>query len=268
MNDVPGICHAPGRSESPKPRFSVVVPALFEAASICRTLDAVRAAALRAGVRVEVVVADGDPEGSTLAALAQCGADGEARGDGGFTLRGLGAPRGRALQMNAGASAACGEILVFLHADTLLPEEAFSAVEEALARGARAGAFALDIDSKRPSLRLVAAVATLRGRLFGLPYGDQACFLRREDFARLGGFAELPLMEDVEFARRLSRAGMRPRILPCAVLTSARRWERQGALWCTLRNWLLVALYSLGVPPARLARFYGAMGGNTGEKRS
>lgn len=244
----------------PAPRFSVVVPALDEVRGIGTALDALGRAALFAGAVVEVVVADGDPAGSTLAALPRAVA-------GLAQVRGLTAPRGRARQMNAGAAEARGEILVFLHADTLLPEGAFVAIEAALADGARAGAFALSIDSPRRGLALIAAVATLRSRVFGLPYGDQAVFLGRGDFVRLGGFADLPLMEDVDLALRLRRAGMTPRTLRLAVRTSPRRWQRQGALYCTLRNWALLGLWLLGVPASCLARHYRPLAGQEEDDR-
>ncbi len=249
--------------EAPAPRFSLVTPVLREAAGIGRTLAAAGRAALLAGARVEALVVDGDPAGSTLAALPAVPPPGLA------ALRGLAAPCGRARQMNAGAAQARGDILLFLHADALLPEDAFAAIEAALARGARAGAFSLAVESSRrsPALTLIAAAATLRSRLFGLPYGDQALFLPRAEFQRLGGFADLPLMEDVDMALRLARAGLRPRILRQAVRASARRWEREGAVRCTLRNWALLALWSLGVPARRLARFYGPASGSGGDGR-
>ncbi len=241
----------------PRPSFSIVVPALGEAEGIGAALAAAGRAAMSAGAVVEAVVADGDPAGSTLAAMGEPPA-------GLSSVRGLLAPRGRARQMNAGAAAASGDILLFLHADTQLPEDAFAAVAGVLGNGARAGAFSLRIDSSRKSLALIAAVATLRSRVFGLPFGDQALFMSRAAFDRLGGFADLPLMEDVDMAVRLGRAGMRPRILPQAVLTSPRRWERRGPLFCTLRNWALLTLWGLGVPAGRLAGFYRPM--NNGQE--
>lgn len=242
----------------PRPRFSVIMPVLGEAAGIGATLDAVGRAARAAGALVEVVIADGDPRGSTLAGLG-------APPGGLAEVRGIVASRGRARQMNAGAAEARGDIFLFLHADTVLPVDAFSAIEDALARETAAGAFALSIDSPRRSLACIAAMANLRSRLLGLPFGDQAFFLPRQAFERLGGFADLPLMEDVDLVLRLRRAGHRPRILPQAVRTSARRWEKQGAVFCTLRNWSLLALWSLGVPAGSLARFYRPMGSRNGD---
>lgn len=248
------------RAKDLAPRLSVVIPALGEAASIGRTVSSVALAAAYAGIAAEVVVADAEPGdgGSTLSALDRLDPAARSRLAG---VRGLRAPQGRARQMNAGASVARGEILLFLHADTRLPETALATAARLVDNGARAGAFGLAIDSPRVSIRLIARAATLRARYLGLPYGDQGLFLRRDLFEGLGGFADLPLMEDVEFVRRLARNGVRPVVARESVVTSARRFERLGPLACTLRNWTLLSLYLLGAPPARLARFYRPMGG-------
>jgi rSAM/selenodomain-associated transferase 2 len=159
--------------------------------------------------------------------------------------------------MNAGAALSGGKTLVFLHADTLLPGHWQEMAETALRESAIVGgAFDLAIDSERFSLKVIAAAASLRSRITRIPYGDQAIFVRREYFQRIGGFRELPLMEDVDLMRRIRQQGNRITILPAKALTSARRWEEEGALFCTLRNWLLITLYVMGVSPERLARFY------------
>lgn len=142
------------------PRVSVIVPALSEGARINALVDHLRVVGY--GTPLEIVIVDGDPDGSTLAALDRTG------------VLGLTAPRGRARQQNAGAAAASGDILLFLHADTRLPAGAFADVAAALAGRTRAGAFSLSIRSRHPWLRLVAAGANLRSRLFGLPYGDHS----------------------------------------------------------------------------------------------
>ena len=248
------------RAKDPIPRLSVVIPALGEAATVCRAVSSVALAAACADMVAEVVVADAEPGdgGSPLSALDRLDPAARSRLAG---VRGLRAPQGRARQMNAGAAAARGEILLFLHADTRLPETALATAARLLDNGARAGAFGLEIDSPRASIRFIARMATLRARFLGLPFGDQGLFLRRDLFENLGGFADLPLMEDVEFVRRLARNGARPVVARENVVTSARRFERLGPLACTLRNWTLLSLYLLGAPPARLARFYRPMGG-------
>jgi len=227
------------------PRVSVIVPVLAEGARINALVDHLRVVGY--GTSLEILVVDGDPAGSTLAALDRTG------------IVTLTAPRGRASQQNAGAAAASGDILAFLHADTRLPAGALTAITRALATGAHAGAFSLSIRSRSPWLRLVAAGANLRSRLFGLPYGDQAFFFRRDLFDALGGFPELPIMEDVALMRALARTGERPVILPERVSTSARRWQAEGLLRTTARNLALLVRYLCGVPADRLAKCYPAM---------
>jgi hypothetical protein len=119
-----------------------------------------------------------------------------------------------------------------------------------------AGAFDLGIRSGRPVFRLIETAASLRSRITRVPYGDQAIFIRKDYFHATEGFREIPLMEDVELMRRIRKAGDRISIIPERVRTSPRRWEKEGVLFCTLRNWTLITLYFLGVPPEKLARFY------------
>jgi rSAM/selenodomain-associated transferase 2 len=165
--------------------------------------------------------------------------------------------KGRGRQMNAGASAARGETLIFLHADTTLPDNALEKISRALENQDHVGgAFDLKIDSDRLFLRYVAARASLRSRCNRIPYGDQAIFIRKEYFDQVGGFREIPLMEDVDLMRRIKKDGRKIYILPDKVTTSARRWESDGAFYTTLRNQVIVALYYLGVSPCRLAKYY------------
>jgi len=194
-------------------------------------------------------VVDGDPEGRTLAALDLNLATPVASG------------KGRARQMNAGAALAQGDMLLFLHADTRLPVEAFQLIHSALVgQTVCGGAFSLSIqpEAGQPSrgLRFIAWAANLRSRVTRAPYGDQAIFIRRDCFVPLGGFSDIPLMEDLEFMTRLRRRGLPIAILRARVATSARRWEKEGLLRCTARNLLLRALYHLGVPARHLAGFY------------
>ena len=159
--------------------------------------------------------------------------------------------RGRALQMNAGARAASGDALVFLHADTRLPPDADRLVQGALARAAW-GRFDVRIDDRHPLLAIVARAMNLRSRLTGIATGDQAIFVRRDAFA---GFPELPLMEDIAFSREMRRRSP-PACLRERVTTSGRRWERGGVLRTICLMWRLRLLYALGVPAERLARDY------------
>jgi rSAM/selenodomain-associated transferase 2 len=220
-------------------KITFVVPVLNEAEGIVRALQAL--APLR-GRGHEVIVVDGGSEDAT-AELARPLAD-----------RVLTAPRGRALQMNAGARAARGTFLLFLHADVRLPEGADRMVGNAL--GERGwGRFDVSLDSPRALLALVGAMMNLRSRFTGIATGDQALFVRRDVFDSAGGYAEIPLMEDIELSARLRRFG-RPACLQARVRVSARRWEAHGALRTVALMWRLRLAYFLGADPARLAERY------------
>jgi len=171
-------------------------------------------------------------------------------------VRLLASRRGRAAQMNAGARVACGDVLLFLHADTRLPDGALAAVEAAIGEpGVVAGRFDVRFDNARPVFRLIAWCMNQRSRWSGISTGDQAIFVSREAFETLGGYPEMPLMEDVELCRRLKRRG-RIAALRLRVTTSARKWEREGALRTILLMWILRLLHVAGVAPARLHRWY------------
>lgn len=239
------IADAPSQAAVPRralkrqcPEISVLVPALNEEHQVAR---AIRSATSVMGV--QVVVADGGRVDATATVARALGA------------LVVSSSAGRALQMNTAAAAARGRILVFLHADTRLPVGFDQVVRDVLDRpGVVAGAFRLSIDARGVSRRVTGALANLRSRYLQLPYGDQAIFLRAKTFHRLGGFPEIPVMEDYELVRRLRRLG-RVEIGPTAVRTSARRWLSQG-LWRTA--WihpLSIAGYHLGVSPHRIARW-------------
>jgi rSAM/selenodomain-associated transferase 2 len=216
-------------------RFSVVIPTLDEAATVAGAVAAARAAL----TDPEVIVADaGSGDGTAEAAVAA--------GARVLLARGV-----RAEAMNAGAAAASGDVLVFLHADTHLPAGAGAAIATALA-GAGAGAFRIAFDRPRP---LVERVVNARSRLLKIVYGDQALFVSRAAFERVGGYRPLPIMEDRDLATRLRRSvGLV--IVPLAVTTSARRHQSDGHARALARNWLIQLLYTLRVPPERLARMY------------
>jgi len=168
----------------------------------------------------------------------------------------LDSPRGRARQMNTGARAARGDVLLFLHADTRLPPGARAAILDALADPrVVAGRFDVQFDNPRPVFHMIAALMNLRSRLSGISTGDQAIFVRRLVFERLGGYADIPLMEDIELTRRLKRAG-RLAALRQRVTTAARKWEREGVVRTIVLMWTLRLLYAGGVSPARLHRWY------------
>jgi rSAM/selenodomain-associated transferase 2 len=222
-------------------RVSIVMPALNEAASIEAALTAL-APYRQHGA--EVVVADGGSADATME-LAKPLAD-----------KVLSAPRGRASQMNAGAGVAVGDILLFLHADTRLPADADRLVLDGLARSARQwGRFDVRIE-EGGLLRLVALTMNLRSRLTGIATGDQAMFVTRAAFERVGGFPAIALMEDVALSARLKRLS-RPLCLAARVTASGRRWHKHGLLRTILLMWRLRLRYFLGADPARLARDYG-----------
>ncbi len=220
-------------------RVSVIVPALNESEQIERSLRC-----LIEGGPHEIIVVDGGSRDGTAAIAARAGA------------RVVDSPRGRARQMNAGAALATGNVLLFAHADTGLPKNWISTVQRTLrSRGVVAGAFEFRIADDFAGKGVVERFTNLRSRLFQNPYGDQTLFLRRTLFEELGGFADLPLMEDYELNQRLRKYG---RIVTVreAALTSGRRWKRLGVFRTTLTNTLIVAGYRLGVSPEKLAQFY------------
>lgn len=225
------------------PRISVIVPVFNEEARIAAQLVALRALA---GLH-EIIVADGGSTDRTCQLVAAAG-----------WARLVSAPQGRAAQMNAGARVASGDVLLFLHADVTLPDDAVSLILGALSNPSLvAGAFRTHTVAEGPP-RWVARwlrLADLRSRYTGLPYGDQALFVRREVFQRLGGFPAQPLFEDLEISRRLRKIG-RICTVPASVRVSGRRFMARPFYYAILMN-LLPALYRIGVPPARLARAYG-----------
>jgi rSAM/selenodomain-associated transferase 2 len=217
-------------------KLSVIIPALNEAPRIGVLLAEL--APLR-GRGHEVIVVDGGSSDDTARLAA------------GHCDRVVCAPRGRALQMNAGAACAKGEGLVFLHADTRLPEDADRLVEAAL-QGHLWGRFDVEIEARHRLLKLVAVAMNARSRLSGIATGDQAIFVRRDAF---DGFPEIALMEDVAFSRRMKRRGA-PACLRSRVRTSGRRWEARGVVRTIVLMWRLRLLYFLGARPERLARLY------------
>jgi rSAM/selenodomain-associated transferase 2 len=218
-------------------RLTIVIPVLNEARGIGGALQAL--APLRRRGHEVIVVDGGSDDGTAELAAPLCD-------------RLLYAPRGRATQMNAGARAAAGDALVFLHADTRLPADADLLVAQALeCRGW--GRFDVAIDGRHRLLRLIGCAMNLRSRLSGIATGDQAIFVRRGEFP---GFPEIRLMEDLAFSRAMKRRCGRPACVAHKVRTSGRRWESRGVLRTILLMWRLRLLYALGVAPERLARLY------------
>jgi rSAM/selenodomain-associated transferase 2 len=217
-------------------RLSVVVPALNEAAGIRAALEAL--APLRARGHEVIVVDGGSDDGTPRLAAGLCD-------------QVLSAPRGRALQMNAGARAAHGDALLFLHADTRLPPGADELINESLRRSIW-GRFDVKIEGRHRLLGIVGCAMNLRSRITGIATGDQAIFVRRAAFC---GFPEIALMEDIAFSKAMKRRA-RPACLRASVLTSGRRWESRGVLRTIVLMWSLRLLYFLGARPERLVRLY------------
>jgi rSAM/selenodomain-associated transferase 2 len=222
-------------------RLSIVIPALNEAAAIAATLEPLQP--LRAQGHEILVVDGGSADGTVECARPLCD-------------RVLTAPRGRAAQMNAGTAVARGDVLWFLHADTRADAAAVAALLAALADPRCAwGRFDVRLSGSRPLLRIVERLMNLRSRWTGIATGDQGLFVRRAAFERVGGFPEIPLMEDIALSRLLKRQAA-PTCLRARLLTSSRRWEQHGVLRTILLMWRLRFGYWRGVPPERLAVQY------------
>ena len=220
-------------------RVSVVVPILNEERTIARALEA-----LLPLKPDELFVVDGGSSDGTRETCRR------------FGVEILTAPRGRAAQMNYGAGQATGDVLLFLHADTRLPPSAFSDMRNALGEPRCVGGrFDVQLDGDHWMLRVIGAMISLRSRLSKVGTGDQGIFVRREVFQRMGGFPEIPLMEDIAFCRALKRLGA-VACLRSKVITSARRWQLDGVWRTIFRMWTLKSLYLLGVSPHRLKQFY------------
>ncbi len=220
-------------------KVTIIIPTLNEADRLPGTL-----ASVGRPDDVEIIVADGGSTDATLRIARQGG------------VRIVSSRPGRAFQMNRAAGRARGRFLLFLHADTRLPERHLAEIETILTRpGTAAGAFRFQIDAPGWGFRLIEIGTNLRARLLGTPYGDQGLFLRASTLRRVGGYREIPIMEDFELVRRLARSG-RIVISQLAAPTSARRWKHRGLVRTTILNWTIVLAYWCGVSPNRLARWY------------
>ncbi len=220
-----------------RPGLAIVIPTLDEELELPTTLPR----ALATGD--EVCVSDGGSSDATVDVARSLGA------------RVVTGPAGRGSQLNRGAHATQSDVLLFLHADTRLPDGAAGLVRDAITGGAVGGGFRIRYDPEPGLLRYGLRLSTMRNRVTGCPPGDQAQFVRREAFEALGGFRDWPILEDMDFIRRLKRFG-RLTIIDDPVITSARRFLKQGTVRICVTNWLIWALYLAGVSPSRLARLY------------
>jgi rSAM/selenodomain-associated transferase 2 len=223
--------------------ISIIIPTLNEARTIAATLAALQSMRARGA---EIIVVDGGSNDGTASICAR------------HADRTLQSPRGRALQMNTGAHAATGEVLLFLHADSLPPEDADLLILKARTSSKQVwGRFDVNITGANPMFRLIAGMMNLRSRLSGIATGDQGIFITRSAFDAAGGFPNIPLMEDIALSKTLKRVSS-PICLSSRITTSGRRWEKYGVLPTIVLMWRLRAAYFFGADPAQLAaRYYG-----------
>ena len=230
-------------------RVAAILPILNEASHLDDTL----AALLELHHFDEIIVVDGGSTDASVEIVCKFMSSGEPDEHAVPLL--IQSPRGRALQMHAGAQAAKADVLLFLHADSVLPPGAADDIREAISQGNSWGHFDVRLSGRHFLFRVIERLMNWRSRVTGIATGDQAIFVRRDVYLMLGGYAPLALMEDIEFSTRLKWVGQ-PACLPAPVLASSRRWEKNGIIRTILLMWTLRFLYWLGVSPARLARWY------------
>lgn len=219
--------------------ISIIIPVLNEVGTIAQTISTAQTAK-----NIEIIVVDGGSNDGTIE-LIKC-----------LNIQIISSLPGRAIQMNCGAKIATGKILLFLHGDTLLPSNFDRMLEEILVKPKIiAGAFELSIRGTTKCLRIVEKMVNWRSRYLQMPYGDQGLFLAAKTFQEIGGFPEIPIMEDFELIRQLKKRGQ-IEIVPTPVFTSGRRWQKLGILKTTFINQIVIIAYLLGISPKRLARWY------------
>ncbi|MFH1282711.1 MAG: TIGR04283 family arsenosugar biosynthesis glycosyltransferase [bacterium] len=222
--------------------LSIIIPVLDEANIINETIKHIINTFTHN--EYEIIIVDGGSNANTLNKISIKGVT---------TLR---SEASRAIQMNQGAQNAKGEILLFLHADTMLPKMASNKISQTISDGCVAGAFNLGFDVSHPWLNLIAFITSIRSRITRIPYGDQAIFVAKDFFKKIGGYKKIPLMEDVELMKSIKRSGGRIKILKESVVTSSRRWTAKGMLKTTALNNLIRTLYLFGVSAEKLKKIY------------
>lgn len=223
--------------------ISIIVPVFNESQIINSTIDYLYN--LDFAGDFEIIVVDGNPAGTTINTITNA------------DVKKIIGKKGRGSQMNQGAAVANGDVLLFLHTDTLLSHDALDQIIAATEQhDIVGGAFDLGIQSEKNIYRLIEQTASMRSRLTRIPYGDQAVFLKKRFFDQIGGFRDIPIMEDVELMQRVKKTGKKIKFIARKVQTSSRRWENEGIAYCTLRNWTLITLFLLGVSPEKLKKFY------------
>ena len=219
-------------------KISIIIPVLNEAKILERTLFELQS---ELGDH-ELIIVDGGSTDRSVPIAERYG-------------KVVASARGRAKQLNTGAAAASGDILVFLHADIWLESGALAAVETALRSGYIGGGFRQKIDGKNVLYRAIEMAGNIRGKYLKVFYGDSGIFLKRADFKKIGGFSEVPILEEMEFSRALCKLGKTTLVIP-HIHISARRWETKGIVRTTVNNWLITFLYFLRFSPERLAKLY------------
>ncbi len=237
-------------------KLSIIIPVYRETLRICPRVD--QLLGLELPRDVEIIIVDGEPGAPTLSHLKR------SRSLPPFVIP-VESEKGRGVQMNAGAAKASGDLLFFLHVDTVLDQTAIDRMAQRFSSLASTkdktfhrfcGAFDLHINSGKQIFRVIEKAASLRSRLSRIPYGDQGIFMSKALFDAIGGFPDVPIMEDVGIMKKIKAKRIRPIFLDHALSTSARRWEQEGVVYTTVRNWILICLYALGADPRLLARFY------------
>lgn len=223
--------------------LSVIIPVINEEERIADCIARIKSQKYKG--TLEIIVCDGHPKRTTINKIND------------KNINCISSPMGRALQMNAGAENAFGDILLFLHCDTILPENGLNDILTAMKiKDIVAGAFNLSINKKGLHYRIIEKTASLRSRLTRIPYGDQAIFINRPYFFEIGQYKPISIMEDVALMQKIKKDNRKIIFLKTAVATSARRWEKEGLIYGTLRNWVLIILFLCGVSPDRLAAKY------------
>lgn len=226
-----------------KPDLSIIIPVINEGQQINSAIDRLHEQLFNGAM--EIIVVDGHPGGTTIQDIKR------------KNVICLTALAGRGNQMNRGASMALGRIFVFLHCDTILPQDGLNDIVLLMDDPSiRAGAFDLAINHKGLPYRIIERTASFRSRMTRIPYGDQAIFIESSYFFQIGQYPKISIMEDVVLMQRIKKNKGRIGFINKKTLTSARRWEKEGLIFCTLRNWFLRILFSCGVSPERLAMLY------------
>lgn len=252
--------------------FSFIIPVLYEGSSIKDRIERLYQQFSTDSAQVssdqtikncfEIIVVDGDPKGSTIHHIISFYNSNEQPNKQIVLpiypkIKLITSNPGRGTQMNAGSQIADGDILIFLHSDTQLPSDSLDYISKIIKTGKyKSGAFRLRFDSQRKIYRLIELFASLRCRLTRIPYGDQAIFIKKTYFGKIGGFAEIPIMEDIDLMQRIRQRGDKIYISSKCVKTSPRRWEKEGIIYCVIRSSILALLFRLGVPPHRLLQYY------------